>query len=404
MRAPRDSSATAAGSRRTQRCAPGAGARSTGMPAVALAVALAAALAGCAPPSDRAAGAPPVLYVATSVESTVAQLDAGTGRPLGPPLPAGPLPWQLASGPDGGLLALSGSTTAARPLTRVGRTGAGWAPHPVALPGPAREGRLAGDGGRYAVVVDRPPAPAGPGPGAAPHAGCRLTLIDVPAGAVAATSAVCGPDHLLTGLALEGGPGGPVAYLALWHLRLPAPGGDAAAPDRPAGPHGVLAVRAQTGAPVAVLPLAGIPGLLAAGPAPGRLGRRLYAIERLAGPEDEPPAAVGARLLGLHPTTLEVESERRLDFVPTRLAVAPDGDVAYALHDHRLTRLGLAGGPDRSVALPERGLALAVAGDRVYVSSAYGPQLWAFRPRDGRLLATLPVGAPATALLGSPAG
>jgi hypothetical protein len=154
----------------------------------------------------------------------------------------------------------------------------------------------------------------------------------------------------------------------------------------------VLAVRAQTGAPVAVLPLAGEPGLVVGGPAPGRLGRRLYAVERLSGPEDEPPAAVGARLLGLHPTTLEVESERRLDFVPSRLVVAPDGDVAYALHDHQLTRLGLDGSPDRSVTLPERGLALAVTRERVYVSSAYGPELWAVRRRDGRLLATLRVG------------
>ena len=83
--------------------------------------------------------------------------------------------------------------------------------------------------------------------------------------------------------------------------------------------------------------------------------------------------------------------------------MAPDGDVAYALHDLSLTRLGLAGGPDRSVALPERGLALAVARDRVYVSSAYGPELWAFRRRDGRLVATLRVGPSAADLVLSPA-
>ena len=76
-------------------------------PVLAGVLLLAAALAACAPPSDRAAGPPPALYVANSVDGTVAQLDAGTGRPLGPPLPAGPLPWQLARGPDGSLLALS---------------------------------------------------------------------------------------------------------------------------------------------------------------------------------------------------------------------------------------------------------------------------------------------------------
>ena len=143
---------------------------------------------------------------------------------------------------------------------------------------------------------------------------------------------------------------------------------------------------------------------LAAGPGPGRQGRRLYAVEHLSGPEDDPPQAAGARLLGLHPTTLEVESERLLDVAPTRLVVAPEGDAAYALHDHRLTRLGLDGGPDRSLALPEPGLALAVTRDRVYVSSASGPELWAFRRRDGRLVATLRVGASAADLLVSPAG
>ena len=54
--------------------------------------------------------------------------------------------------------------------------------------------------------------------------------------------------------------------------------------------------------------------------------------------------------------------------------------------------------------LPEQSLALAVAGDRIYVSSAYGRGLWAFRRRDGRLLATLPVGAAAADLLWSPTG
>jgi hypothetical protein len=85
-------------------------------------------------------------------------------------------------------------------------------------------------------------------------------------------------------------------------------------------------------------------------------------------------------------------SERDLAFVPTRLVVAPGGEAAYALHGHRLTRLGLAGGPDRSVALPERGLALAVGRERVYVSSAYGPEVWAFRRRDGLLVATIRAG------------
>jgi hypothetical protein len=344
---------------------------------------LAAALAACAPLSDRAGGAPPVLYVATSGAGAVAQLDSGTGRPVGPPLPAGALPWQLARGPDGSVLALSAAPAADWPLTRIGRTGDGWAAHPVAVAGPAREARLAGAGGRYAVVVDRGPATA---PAAAP--GCRLTLVDVPTGGVAAaaTAPVCGPHDQVTGLALEDGPGGPVAYLALWNRQLDVPDAPAA-PGASGGAHRVVAVNARTGATTAVFRTGGVPVLVALGAAPGRLGQRLYAVERLAGPgpEDDPPLPPRARLLGLHPTTLELESARPLDAAPARLVVAADGAAAYALRDHALVRLDLAGaggGADRRLArLPARGLALAVAGDRVYVSSAHGRELWAFRRR-----------------------
>ena len=315
VRAPHDSTAAAAGSRRAPRGAPGAGARSTGMPAVALAVALVGALAGCAPPSDRAAGAPPVLYVATGRDGALSQLDSATGRPLGPPLAAGTAPGQVARGRDGSLLVLSAARDAAQPLTRLAPTGDGygWAARPVAWPGPTYEARLAGDGGRYAVVADR--APAGGLAAAAPP--WRLTLVDVPAGAVVATSAVGGPHELVTGLALDDGPGGPVAYLALWRTRAMG----ASIPGASPGPVGhaarVVAVDARTGATVAVLPLAGVVVPLALGPAPGGLGRRLYAVERLAGPEDEAAGPTRGRLLGLHPTTLEVESARPLDGGPS---------------------------------------------------------------------------------------
>jgi hypothetical protein len=225
-------------------------------------------------------------------------------------------------------------------------------------------------------------------------------LVDIPAGATVATTTVCGPRDQVTGLALEGGPGGLVAYLALWRLRPPAPDGasDASgsteypAPPAPPAPSRVVAVLARSGAVVATAPVAGVPALLVAGPAPGRLGRRAYGVERLAALEDEPAAPASARLLGLHPTTLDVESDRPLPFVPERLVLAPDGDTAYELRDHLLTRLGLDGGPDAAVELPGQGLALAVTRERVYVSSAYGRELWAFRRRDGGLVDTLRVG------------
>ena len=55
------------------------------------------------------------------------------------------------------------------------------------------------------------------------------------------------------------------------------------------------------------------------------------------------------------------------------------------------------------MALPERGLALAVTRDQVYVSSAYGREVWAFRRRDGRLVATLRTGLSPADLVTSPA-
>ena len=41
--------------------------------------------------------------------------------------------------------------------------------------------------------------------------------------------------------------------------------------------------------------------------------------------------------------------------------------------------------------------------DRVYVSSAYGPEMWAFRRRDGRLVATIRVGQVPADLVTGPA-
>ena len=238
--------------------------RGAGRRAPTAAVLLAAALAACAPPSERAAAPPAALYVADSVDGTVAQLDAGTGRPLGPPLPAGPLPWHLARGPDGSLLALSAAPGAAWPLTHLERAGdgSGWAARPVALPGPAREGRLAGDGGRYAVVVDRAPGAPAPDPGAAPPRRCRLALVDAPAGAGVAASAVSGPHELVGATALDDGPAGPVAYLALGG-RPDGPGGGPAGAGsggrRPPRGRGARADRRMA----AVFGLDGVPGLVA---------------------------------------------------------------------------------------------------------------------------------------------
>ena len=86
---------------------------------------LAAVGAACAAPvaPGGAPRAPARLYVAHALGDTVAQLDAATGHPAGPPLPAGPLPDQVAPGPGGGLLVLSRADARAGEVTLVARRG-----------------------------------------------------------------------------------------------------------------------------------------------------------------------------------------------------------------------------------------------------------------------------------------
>ena len=79
--------------------------------------------------------------------------------------------------------------------------------------------------------------------------------------------------------------------------------------------------------------------------------------------------------------------------------MAPDGEWAYALLDATVRALDLTTGADRPLArLPERGLGLAVTRDRVYAVGPYGPGVWVLRRRDGRLVATAPVGRRPVAL------
>ena len=277
-----------------------------GPAAVALAAALVAgAGVACAPPRASPAGGSPALYVANSVDGTVARLDGGTGRPLGPPLPAGAAAVAARrAGPTAASSRCPRAPAAARPLTRLGRAGDGVGDAPRGA-GPGRPARPASPATAGATpwwsTARRRRRPAA----RRRAARCRLTLVDVPAGAVAATAAGCGPHDLVTGLALDDGPGGPVAYLALWRLRpgaarRPRRGG------RAAGAAGrVVAVDARTGAPVAVLPLDGVPVLLAAragaGPARAagctpwsgsparRTTRRRPPGARLARPAPRPP-------------------------------------------------------------------------------------------------------------------
>ena len=90
----------------------------------------------------------------------------------------------------------------------------------------------------------------------------------------------------MSGVALGGGPTGPLVYLGV------------ASPAAPEGARGdrrgrLVAIEGATGVTRAAAPLAGVPSNLVLAPAPGGAGRRLYAVETLSRPEDESPAPTG---------------------------------------------------------------------------------------------------------------
>jgi hypothetical protein len=245
---------------------------------------------------------------------------------------------------------------------------------------------LAGDGGRYGAVAYHDPASETGGP--PPR--CRLALVDHVSGAVVRRHTVCAGGEVVTGLALEEGPAGAIAYLGLLEPEPPATVAGAA--GRAASSR-LVAVDAQSGAVVAARPLAGEPRHLVLAAAPGRDGRRLYATEAPSWRWDEDLTTAPGRLLGLDPGTLGVESEQRLSSLPAHLAVAPDGDHAYALTGPRLTHVDLATGAQRLlVSLPRAAASLAVTDGRVYAAGASGDEVWAVGRRGGHLVQTIPVG------------
>jgi hypothetical protein len=113
----------------------------------------AALLLGCTAPSGSADGAEAPLYVANARDGTITRLDSATGRALGPPLPAGPAPWQVVPGPSGNLLVRSGSPLEAGALAHLARSGRGWATRRVPVEVPTSQVLVAADGGRYAAVA-----------------------------------------------------------------------------------------------------------------------------------------------------------------------------------------------------------------------------------------------------------
>jgi hypothetical protein len=231
---------------------------------------------------------------------------------------------------------------------------------------------LAGDGGRYAAVTHRVHDAV-----LAPSASrCKLAIVDALTGTAERAHGVCGAQEVASGLALESGSAGPVAYVG---IRRWAPGdsGWVGAGGR------VESLDAVSGAVRAVYATPGVATHLTVAPAPGRIGTRLYVVETLSHAEADPPEPFRGRLLGLHPATLDVESEYWLRTHPIAIAIAPDGAHAFALDDTMLDliHIDLLTGAERRRALPGYGLVLAVNDASVYVSGPFAGQVWALDHR-----------------------
>jgi hypothetical protein len=372
----------------------------------ALLAAWAVAAGGCAGATEAVEGGrAPVLFVANGRDGTVSRFDAGSGAALGAPLPGGEAPWQLAVGPAGDLLILPLPTRPNVPLTHVARSPGGWRARPVPLEPGARSPLLAGRG-RYAVVAYQAEGtPAGPAP-----ARCRVAVFDFAGARLAAARDVCSGADSVVGLAVgAGGAGGAgaLAYLAIW--RRPAGGGACGG----ATGSRVVALRPTAGAPVAVAPLAGVPGPLVLSPGPGRLGARLYAAEALPAPDggalgcqsasyrELVEGAAAWRVWGLDAASLAPEAEHAVPAPVRALAVTPDGDDAFVLADlATVLRLAPGGGPAaRLTALPGPALGLAATDDRLYALDALGDRVWGLDRRRGTVVQTLATGRGPTGLV-----
>jgi hypothetical protein len=378
----------------------------------ALLLAWAVIAAGCAGGSGvTAAARAPVLYVANGRDGTVTRFAAAGGAVLGAPLPAGEVPWQLAVGPSGELLILSATARPGARLTRVSRdsrAGDGWRTQRVDLEPGARAPVLAG-GGRHAVVAYE----AGDTAVELGPRRCRLVRVDLATGHVGAAHDVCRGPETVVGLAVEAGgaagastQAGALVYLALWRRPVEA----TTACDGATGSR-ILALRLDTGAPVAAAPLAGVPGPLVLANAPGRLGRRLYAVEaapgadvagpgrlptdcRAAGYEEQFAGARAWRVWGLDATTLIQEASATVSHPVRALAVTPDGEDAFALTEPpAVHRLAPAGGPPAwTTSLPGPALGLAATDDRVFTVDAYGDRVWGLDRRRGAVVQRLATG------------
>jgi hypothetical protein len=296
------------------------------------------------------------------------------------------------------VLALPASTAPGVRLTYVAPAPGGWRARSLPLEPGARSALLAG-GGRFAAVAYR----AGGAPDAQSGGRCRVALVDLARGQQAPARDECAGRDTVVGLAVDAD--GALVYLALW--RRP---GDAGPCGGPTGSR-VVALRADSGAPVATAPLDGAPGPLLLAPGPSGRGPLLYAAEAAPTPDvavpGEPPAdcrwagyderfagARAWRVWGLDATTLASEGEHAVPYLVRALAATPDGTDAFVLAGRAsLFRFAPAGGPAAPFAtLPDPAFGLAATDDRVFTVDVFGDRVWVLDRQRGAVVRAVATG------------
>ena len=244
---------------------------------------LAVLAGGCAPPTGGHAGQGTLLYVTNGQDGTVTRLEGQTGRVIGRPLPAGEGPHRVVAGANGRLLVSAAGASRQGSLTYVVPSGGTWTARPVPLEPGAQVTHLASDGEHTAAVIYGivRHSPAGK-PEVAP---CRLATIDLRSGAVLKVHPLCSVGETVGGLALEAGPGGTLAYVAVWSEPPETLGGPQRAPGAVRPPLGAGAGPARGGGLGAGrLPPGGGPRAAGVGAVPGAHGAP--SVQRLHGRPD----------------------------------------------------------------------------------------------------------------------
>jgi hypothetical protein len=352
--------------------------------------------AGCAFAGSSASGRDPTLaYVSNSRDNTITRLHAATGRVVGSPIPAGVAPGPVVVGRDGDLVTISSSARhEAALIVSAGRHSIG-ATIRLPLEPRAQPLFLAGAGGRYAAVAysvrmaDRK----------SHSQPCRLALIDLPERSLKAGFPVCSGHEVASGMALEEGPFGPIAYVGLWReadIRDGATGTNAGR---------VVARDLRTGQALDALPLDGVPGNVVLGASSWGTGQRLYVVYAQDDGGSSHGDDIGSRfagasawhLLSVDPRSLAPERTYSLRFAPRRLAIAPDGRHAYALTGglgtttvwHIDLTTGVTG---LLVGAVVESHGLAVTHDHVLLSDTDGGSVWLIQRQSGHIHRRVPVG------------